>query len=306
MLREHSMRRFSYPLVLKIAAAVVPFALVVLAMALVLPAVKGCRERQVLGEGYVFAEAGRIRIAVPREAGEPLAKAVASDFEKFTTALYKEYGEPLGLRPVRDTITIRVFASHADLVKFAAREMRQDASHVGGFYDPASWSIALTLLPPRDLLLMLFHEATHLVMDRSAEAGEPQWSVWLSEGLAVYFEQTSVQGGRLRLGGASRRDARLVLAYAARRAHVPLRTLVRGGRELFRGPLGSLCYREAGLLVAFLLDGAGGRHRQAFFRYCDLERRPGPCPPTALEQYLGTSLDALENDWLAYLQGIAQ
>jgi len=303
------MRSSIRSLILPLAAAALVLAAILGAMHLILPGLARRREQQILGANYVIVETDRVRLALPRLPKAPqeaLAQRLAADFEGFTTALYRTYGEPLDLHPVEDRITIRVFATHADLVKFAGRHMKQDLSHAGGFYDPASWSIALTLRPPRELLPVLYHEATHLIMDRSARAGSPAWSLWLAEGMAVYFEHSGVVGGRPRLGGADRRKAAAVWALARQRRHIPLAQLVRGGPALFRGKLASLAYTEAGLLVAYLLEGAAGTLRQPFFRYVDLERRPGPCPPQALEASLGVSLDTLETDWLNFLKGAAR
>ena len=305
------MRSSTRVLILKIGAAAAALALIVAAMHFLLPGLARRHEQSTLGSGYAIEETEQLSVAVPRSAdsgppGTRLSPWIAAGFNAFTQALYRQYGELLSLQPVDDKITIRVFASHAELVAFAGRRMKQDASHAGGFYDPASWSIALTLRPRRELFAMLSHEATHLIMDRSATGGEPDWSLWLSEGMAVYFEQSAIVNRRLRLGGASPRDAAVVLALAARGRHVPLHKLVGGGPELFRGELGPLAYREAGLLVAFLLEGADGKLREPFVRYYQLERKPGPCPAEALASTLGVPLDALETLWLTYLRGIAR
>ncbi len=82
--------------------------------------------------------------------------------------------------------------------------------------------------------------------------------------------------------------------------------LVRGGPDLFRGPLGSLAYREAGLFVLYLLRGAAPKRREAFLRYLTVERQPGPVPLGALEAALGAPLNTLENEWLAFLRTIAR
>jgi len=291
-------------LVVKVAAVVVPLALIIAAMHFLLPGVARWQEEQLLGEGYEQQETEHLRLSLPRGTG--LAARIAEDFERFTTALYADYGQALSLRPLDDKIKIRIFASHKDLVSYAGRKMKQDLSHAGGFYDPASWSIALTLRPQAQLFAMLCHEATHLLMDRSAALGPPRWSLWLAEGMAVFFEHSTVANQRVRLGGADRRDALVVSRLAAQGRHVPLRRLVRGGEALFHGEAGPLCYREAGLLVAYLLASPGGRHRDAFLRYYQLERQPGPCQPSALEAHLGISIEALEKEWLAYLQRVVR
>jgi hypothetical protein len=294
------MRGSTRLLLLKLGAVLVPLAGILAAMHFLLPGLARRREQEVLGKGYERVETKGLRLWVPRGSG--IAPPVAGLFESFAAALYAQYGQPLSLQPIKDKVTIRLFASHGDLVAYASREMRRDLSYAGGFYDPASWSIALTAQPPPTLLPLIFHEATHLFMDRSATLGRPEWSLWLAEGMAVFFEKSSVVNGRFHLGGASRRDIALVLAAARQGRLVALSRLLRGGPELFHSELGALCYAEAGLLAGYLLVGDRGKHRDAFFRYVELERRPGPCPPQALESCLNLSPDDLQKQWLAYLQ----
>jgi len=282
-----------------VALGLVAVVATVAGMRLVLPAVVRQNEQRLLGANYERVEAQGLEVWAPRRSG--LAGWLAHWFGAFTRALYRTHGRQLRLRPVEDKIVVRVFATQPELVRFARKRMKQDLSHAGGFYDPASWSIALTLLPREKLLPLLFHEATHLVMDRSALAGPPEWSTWLAEGMAVYFEHSSVQAGRLVLGGLDRHAAMAVAALAASGRHIPLRRLVGQGRERFRGPQAPLAYQEAGLLVAYLMGSP--ERRGGFLRYYLVEQKPGPVPLGALESCLGVSLDELENEWLAWLKG---
>jgi len=292
------MRGDSRPLIAATLGLVVVGAVMV-TMRLVLPRLARHREQQLLGASYERVVTKGLEVWAPRNSN--LAPWLARWFGAFTRALYHTHGKTLALEPVEDKIVVRVFATQAELVRFARKRMKQDLSHAGGFYDPASWSIALSLLPRERLLPVVFHEATHLVMDRSAPGGPPEWSTWLAEGMAVYLEHSMPQGQRLVVGGVSRRAAAAVVALAAAGQHIPLRRLISGGRELFRGAQAPLAYREAGLLVAFLINSR--RHRDGFLRYYAIERKPGPAPPEALESCLETTCENLEKEWLAWLKG---
>ena len=284
----------------KLGAAAAALALLFALMHVLLPGLARRREQQRLGEGYERVETERLEIWVPR--GTPLAPLVAAGMEEFTSAFYKDYGEALRLRVVDARIKVRLFATQPALVRFAGRQMKQDLSYASGFYDPVSWSIALTLRPPRALLALLFHETTHLLMDRAAGTGHRGWSLWLAEGMAVFFEHSQVTKAGIRLGGLDRRQAARILALAARGRHVPLRDLLRGGAELFHSERGVLCYHEAGTLVAYLLAGADGRHRDGFFKYYRLELERGAGRPDDLEHTLGIPIEQLEREWLTFLQ----
>lgn len=291
-------------LIIKLAIVLAPLALALAAMHFLLPGCARRREAALLGGNYTSQDIGRFRIVEPR--GSCLAAAIAADMEAFTAALYAEYGRALSLHPLADRITIRLFATKEDFEHFAGARIRQDVSHAEGYYDPVSWSIAIALLSDEEPRTTLFHEATHLLMARSAPLGHPDWSPWLSEGMAVFFENSTVGGREPRLGGADRSSAAHVLALARQGRHVPLRRLVGGDDALFHSEAASLCYAESGLLVAYLLTGAGRPAREAFLRYTAFERQPGPTPPGTLENYLGVSLELLERNWLAFLQRIAQ
>jgi len=293
------MRGDSRPLIAAILGLAAIGAIIAV-MRLALPRLARHREQQLLGANYERVEAEGLEVWAPRKSN--LAAWLARWFGAFTRALYEAHGKTLALEPVEDKIVVRVFATRAELVRFARKRMKQDLSHAGGFYDPASWSIALTLLPRERLLPVVFHEATHLVMDRSAPGGPPEWSTWLAEGMAVYMEHSVLRGERLVAGGVSRRAAAQVVALAAAGRHIPLRRLVNGGRELFRGPQAPLAYQEAGLLVAFLMTSR--RYRDGFLRYYAIERKPGPAPPETLESCLGTTCEKLEKEWLAWLKGV--
>ncbi|NQT85624.1 hypothetical protein HQ560_02605 [bacterium] len=154
------------------------------------------------------------------------------------------------------------------------------------------------------LLPALFHQTVHVLMGHGD--GSAAWSPWLAEGLGAFFGNTIITQGRFRLGGVSRRDAGHIVALSTSGQHVPLAALVRTSEEAFASDRGALHAREAGMLVAFLLWGTDGGRREGFFRYCQLERQPGPTPADAFETHMRTPLDGLETEWLAYLQQLAR
>ena len=295
----------NWVLVVKVAAVVVPLAGLLAVMHFVLPSCARWRQQRELGEKYELTETEHLRIWVPR--GRRLDEFVAAVMEHFTSELHREYGDALALDTLDDKITVRLFETQEELATFASRRMTRDPSHTIGFYDPATWSVALTLRPPRELLALIFHETTHLVMDRSATLGSPQWSVWLAEGMAVFFEHSPIEQGRVRLGGKGEAHLALVLARARQGRHLPLPELLRMAPREFYGAHSELAYAEAGLLVAYLLTGDGGKHREGFLRYYHEELKPGPCEPDAdgrhpLERHLGLPADQLEREWLDYLE----
>lgn len=299
-------------LLLKLALAAALVALVLAGLHLLLPGLarrRGHARPADTGGDALAAEAGAVRVAVPRHGGAlatgaGLARQLGADFDAFLRAFAAECGPALGLPSPEASVAVHIFATHAEAAAFAAERKMQPARLCpGGFYDPASWTFAATLRPAKDLAALLAHLAARAALDRAG--AEAAWSPWLAEGLPACFEQTAPVAGALRLRSSARRDAAVVLSLAGRGAHVPLHRLVHGGPELFRGPLAALAYRQAGLFAAFLLWGNQGKHRDAFLRYLRLEREPGPAPPDALEATLASPLKELETEWFAYLHALA-
>lgn len=274
---------------------------VLAAMHFVLPGLATLREQQRLGDRYELVETERLRLWLPKH--RPHARVLSEAVPRFAAALYESYGEALALRPLRERITLRVFLDQEELARHARqRGMTRDMSNTIGYYSPREWSVALTLLPRPQLVSVACHEVTHLLMHRPDRPNRAQRSLWLIEGAAVFFEHSRLDGS-LRLGGVDPRAAREILVLAEAGEHVPLRELAAGGQELFASDRAPLAYMEAGTLVAFLLDGAEGRHREGFLNYYREELDHGARSPEVLEHHLGLSLSDLEEQWLAFLEG---
>lgn len=297
-------------LILKLVLAAAALGVVLAAMHFVLPALLGRRGPRTPGEANFFAETKAVRVTVPRSGsafptGPSLALQLAGQTDAFLQSLRTELGPALALPPTAQRLVVNVLPNHAEAEAFAREhKLTVDVAHPSAFYGPESWTIVVTLRPYPELLGLVLHMAMHLLMER-AGGSQAQWSPWLFAGMAVAAEQGALGQFLPNPGPITRRDAAVVLSLASRSAHVPLHMLVRGGRELFTGPLGSLAYREAGLFVVFLLRSTPTR-RAAFLPYLTAERQPGPVEPGALEAALGTTLAQLEKEWFAFLQSIAR
>jgi len=286
---------------MKIGVLVALLAFIFAGMHFLLPAVATWRERERLDPHSQLVETARLHLWAPPGTREP--RRLAEALEAFATALHAQYGDALALRPLGERITVRLFATQEAMLEQATRRsMTQDLSHAIGFYSPADWSIAATLRPRGELLPLLYHEATHLLMHRPDQPTAGRRSPWITEGVAVFFEQSDATAAPPRVGGLSRSAAAAIAALARRGEHVALRRLVTGGDALFASDRAPLAYRQAGALVAYLLAGADGRHRSGFLRYYREDMERGPAPVESLEYLLGVSIAELEERWLAYLQ----
>lgn len=294
------MRTTTRVLLWKIGTVAALLALVFAAMHFLLPGLATLREQRQLGERFEQIETEHLRLWAPR--GTRDAPALASTMERFATALYGAYGEPLSLRPLEEKITVRLFTTQEQLARDAKqRGMTKDLSHAIGFYNPRDWSIAITLRERDSLLPLVFHETVHLLMDRPDQPRAAKRSTWISEGVAVFFEHSDVTDDEIRLGGVDPLAARHIVALARTGRHVPLRDLITRP-ALFDSDRAPLCYSEAGTLVAYLLTGANGRYRKGFLRHVAEDLQRGAASSEALELHLGVAIQQLERQWLTFLQ----
>ena len=147
-------------------------------------------------------------------------------------------------------------------------------------------------------LSTLYHEATHQFFRHWLGRGN-QPPLWVNEGLAVYFENSRWQNGKLRTGVIPRK--RLLVLRAALRAgrHVRLADLVRRGRDRYDG----LCYSEGWSLVYFFVKAHRGRYAKRFGKYLRA-LRDRTDPHKAFKTHLGADLDKLERAWKVFVLGL--
>ena len=126
-----------------------------------------------------------------------------------------------------------------------------------------------------DVESTLYHEASHQLLFESAGPDDYVKNVgqyWVFEGLGTYFETLQHEpDGSLRIGGlVGPRIAQARKRLLTRNEFIPIKELVAFNPARFKGDQGGdvfLNYAEAMALAAFLMQGDGGRHREAFLDY---------------------------------------
>ncbi len=139
-------------------------------------------------------------------------------------------------------------------------------------------------------LSTLYHEATHHFLGLALRQRPP---LWLDEGLAVYFETSRWQNGRL-VTGVKPRIRLMQLQHAIRQdRHHPLDKLMTFGRAEYD----SLAYAQGWSLVYFLMNYAG---QERFARYMR-KLREGEDPEEAFKTSFTRDIDRLERAWKEYV-----
>jgi hypothetical protein len=133
---------------------------------------------------------------------------------------------------------------------------------------------------------LITHEAVHLLDYQFA----PNRISFLAEGLAVW-----VTGGHYKVEDIDQR----VQALRETGLYVPLATLA----DDFYLHQHELAYLQAGGFIQFLVNSYGWDRVRAFYSDVAADERATPSQMlnAALQRHFGTTLDAVERDWFAYL-----
>ncbi len=269
------------------------FLLIILTLRFVIPPlVTRFHAWRIGGEvAIVETEFGKIFSRVSRESTSLLER----EFTVFFRAVLLDYGPvfDFGDHKLSDLdLTLDLWESQEELARYYRNTRREDFSNNGGYYDPGSRTIAIVVPPLADsayryasVRRSAFHEATHLAFDVFTSGRGARYPRWLSEGLAVYFEGTTVEDGRAEIGGRSRLTSQLLLRAARARlglelgdsekkeAELPDLTHLMAAEGEFRSENNDLYYAQSMLLTHYLMEEAGGEVRSAFLDLC---RSPPP------------------------------
>ncbi|HYX30717.1 MAG TPA: tetratricopeptide repeat protein [Pyrinomonadaceae bacterium] len=146
---------------------------------------------------------------------------------------------------------------------------------------------------------VIFHEYVHLMVNNAMGAGVP---LWFNEGLAEYYSTFDIKENNRRviLGDLI---ANHVL-YLRENKFLPLRTLFAVDYKspyYNEGNKMNIFYAESWMLMHYLLQGDGQKHRPQLARFVDL-LRAGTKIEDAFQQAFQSSIDSLEKDFKNYIQ----
>lgn len=167
-----------------------------------------------------------------------------------------------------------------------------------------------------DVAAVFVHEISHLI---SRRAIGPALPLWLGEGIAEALSSSRLLpwggidpegwgGSRLRVGNRITSTGEWSARQRVKDRIVegtlpPLDRVIGIDDDDFqnRSPAPGLHYTMAGTFVRFLLDGAEGRHRQAFQAFLRDISEGGDATAEALIARLGASWDALDREYRSWM-----
>jgi hypothetical protein len=293
-----------------VAVLLVPFLGIVLALHFALPGLRDWSARRPLGAAgreLLREELGSVVLYRSPSLDAEACRRLARALDEFTHRLVDAYGDFFGLRAVSPPVTLQLFETVEELERAHRGRYRRDFANLGGFYDVGERLVALPAGGRLDgRLEPLLHEATHLVFDVSRK-GRTSLPLWLEEGLATYFgaSRLDAPGGAV-IGGADP-VLRHVAAAAEASGELPsIGELLSADPARFRGEENRVFYAASHALVAFLMDGDGGAHREGFRRYFEDVRRIGTPDPGLLYWKLREDPGDLERTWRRYVASAAE
>lgn len=171
------MSRSNKGLARKIGVVVAPALLFLLFLYLVLPTARKYYVKSQLD--LVAVERDNVIVYAPNRA---TAKRVFNTYEAFRTEFVQHFDHLL--QPPGKRLRIHIFETKNDLSRYYERKRNQPLHQNSGFYDPSDESIAIVQAEEDVLNRAVRHEAVHYLMHSGVSSSSPDWSPWLSEGLA--------------------------------------------------------------------------------------------------------------------------
>ena len=240
---------------------------------------------------------------------------VLAFLDRVAERLEPSYRARYGLAPVGEPKeTVVLFANETAYRRFRREEGSPAAERVAGHATVGLVALALGERGTEAAAESLVHELTHLLNRRAIGPALPPW---LDEGLASDLGQSRIAAdGSLVLGTLSSRrrplgaheiliDGGEATALVARRrvgSLVPFERLLELGPEEFLRPDDSeLHYAQSLLFVRYLLDGAGGAHRDAFRGFLRAVSEGAPIDPEAFRAHLGPTWPRLQAGFESWL-----
>lgn len=231
-------------------------------------------------------------------------------------------------QPAKRPLIVLVFANRAQFERFARTDMKAEPTGIIGYYHVLhNWVVMYDLMADgqfgqRDrglsqalshpnavpMVATIVHEATHQLMyNNGMQQRLADIPLWVSEGLAVYFEApdiTSKQGWK-GIGKINLLRVQRAKHYLRQRPADSLATLMQDDKRFRDGNTNLDAYAEAWALNYFLLKKYAKQY-QAYLQ--ELSKKTPLVPQTGeqrlalFEEKLGKSLAEIDREFVPFLQ----
>lgn len=284
----------------KVAVLLIPFLIGFIFLRVFGENIYRWRKLSTLGEDSIVETSHYYTIFSHKDPNYEHLKTIIDDF---TMAFYKEYRDKFKLKDFSKRVSIMLLKNDAELQKYAERQLQQDLTFNDGYYNPIKAEIAIVM---RDNMVVnlkgLFHEITHAIFDQSAEL--PEWSYWLSEGLATYFAESRIENSTIELGRLNEEYHKVVKNLIKNPEYfIPLGKLLEANPAKFTSEENTYYYAESHTLIYFLYEWNDGKYRDKLYQYILEEKKPGVSSPFKFEAIIG-NINEIEKEWIKFIEDL--
>ncbi len=231
-------------------------------------------------------------------------------------------------QPAQRPLIVLVFANRAQFERFARTDMKAEPTGIIGYYHVLNnWVVMYDLMADGQfgnrerglsqalshpnavpMVATIVHEATHQLMyNNGMQQRLADIPLWVSEGLAVYFEApdlTSKQGWK-GIGKINVLRFHRAKQYLNQRPADSLATLIQDDKRFRDGTATLDAYAEAWALNYFLLKKYAKQYQaylQELSKKTPLVQQTGEQRIALLEEKLGKSLAEIDREFVQFLQ----
>ncbi|MBL8856355.1 MAG: DUF1570 domain-containing protein [Planctomycetaceae bacterium] len=231
-------------------------------------------------------------------------------------------------QPAKRPLIVLVFANRAQFERFARTDMKAEPTGIIGYYHVLNnWVVMYDLMADgqfgnRDrglsqalshpnavpMVATIVHEATHQLMyNNGMQQRLADIPLWVSEGLAVYFEapDLSSKQGWKGIGKINVLRFHRAKQYLNQRPADSLATLIQDDKRFRDGTTTLDAYAEAWALNYFLLKKYAKQYQaylQELSKKTPLVQQTGEQRIALLEEKLGKSLAEIDREFVQFLQ----
>ena len=233
--------------------------------------------------------------------GKTKAREAGRKMELLRANLIKTFGadkNPASAKLLALKVDVVIFERRAEFVKYSAKTGYDVPKRAGGYFrglphDRKRFEIVTYV--SRQMTSTLLHEGTHQLLQTTLAPGRPPQ--WLTEGMAVYFQESKFVGKKMKTGIVPKRFRGELKRAVSRNAHIPIPELLRyDGSKM----LSSLGYAQSWGLVHYLVHYRKGAYHKKFREYIKALRAKED-PVKAFETHFTKKISKLERSWKRYV-----
>ena len=289
--------------------------------------------RRVLGDGFQFRQSKHYLIAY--NTNPAYAEWVGQLFERLYRGFYNYWkSRPVNLQEPRFSLVAIVFNNKASYLAFGQRDIGDSASSMLGYYNmntnavvmydltgvdgmvPAGQRVSTQALINQVLsqpqsertVATIVHEAVHqLSFNSGLQVRLADNPLWLSEGLAMYFESPDLRSPQgWRMGNVNHHNLLLFAQYSGRRAEDSLITLIRDDERFKNSASAADAYPLSWALAYFLMKARGKQFAEYLNEIGRLQPLEEPNTDKRTELFIKHfgDIQKLDRDFLMYMKRV--